>query len=61
MKEQSEEILNVECLKYSSPSWTRSILVNDQAIKWAKAKVCVHADSVPCVGRMEHGLGAAER
>ena len=24
-------------------------------------KVCVHAGSVPCVGRQEQGLGAAER
>ena len=48
-----EEILNVECLEYSSPSfpeipfpfpWTRSMLANDQAVKWAKAKVCVYAD-----------------
>ena len=51
MKEYSEEILNVECLGCSSPSWTRSILVNDQAIKWTKAKACVYADSVLCVGR----------
>ena len=61
VKEHSEEILNVECLEYSSPSWTRSILANDQAVKWAKAKACVYADSVLCVGLMEHGPGAAER
>ena len=36
-------------------------MVNDQAINWAKAKVCVYADSVLRVGRMEHGPGAAER
>ena len=29
---------------HSSPSWTRSTVVNDQAIKWAKAKACVYAD-----------------
>ena len=61
IKEQSEEILNVRCLEYSSPSWTRSILVNNQAIKWAKAKVCVYGDSVLCVGRMENGPGTQER
>ena len=61
IKEHSEEILNVRGLEYSSPSWTRSTLVNDQAIKWAKAKACVHADSAPCVGRMEQRPGAAER
>ena len=31
--------------EYSSPTWTRSILARDQAVKWAKAKVCVYADS----------------
>ena len=44
--EHSEEVLNVKCLEYSSPSWTRSIFADDQAIKWAKAKVCVYADTV---------------
>ena len=43
IKEHSEEILNVECLEYSSPSWTRPILATDQAVMWAKAKVCVYA------------------
>ena len=47
----SEEILDVECLEYPSPSWTRSIWTTDQAVKWAKAKVCVYADSVLCVGQ----------
>ena len=32
--EHSEEILNVKCLEYSSPSRARSVLANDQAIKW---------------------------
>ena len=27
--EHSEEIMNVKCLEYSSPSWTRSILANE--------------------------------
>ena len=40
-----------ENLGYSSPSWTRSTLFNDKAIKWAKAKACVCADSVLSVGR----------
>ena len=38
MKEHSEEVLYVECLEYSSPSWTSSIVANDQAVKWKKAK-----------------------
>ena len=59
--EHSEEILNVKCLEYSSPSWARSVLANDQAIKWAKAKVCVYADTVPCVGQMKDISGATER
>ena len=61
IKEHSEEILNVECQEYSSPSWTRSILANDQAVKWRKAKVCVYADSVPCVGQVKDISGATER
>ena len=60
IKEHSEEILKVECLDYSSPSWTKSILANDQAVKWAKAKVCVDADSVLCVGQVKDIAGATE-
>ena len=51
----------MECLEYSSPSWTRSILVNDQAVKWAKAEVCVHGHSVLCVGQVKDISGATER
>ena len=61
IKEHSEEILNVECLEYSSPSWTRSILATDQAVKWTKAKVCVYADSVLCFGQVKDISGATER
>ena len=59
--EHSGEILNVKCLEYSSPSWARAVLSHDQAIKWAEAKVCVYADSVPCVGQMKDSPGAIER
>ena len=52
LKEHSEEILNVKPLDHS-PSWTRSTLFNDNVIKWAKAKVCVYADSFLCVGEKE--------
>ena len=38
MLEYSEEILIVKTLESSSPSWTRSGLSHDQAIKWTKAK-----------------------
>ena len=61
IKEHSEEILNMECLEYSSPSWTTSELANDQAIEWAKAKVCVYADSVVCWTQMKDTPGATER
>ena len=61
IQEQSGEILIVECLRYSSPSWERWILANDQAIKWAKARVFVYADSVLCLGKTEQGSGAAEK
>ena len=60
VKEHSEEILNVKCLEYSSPSWARSVLSNDQAVKWEKPKVCVYAGSVLCVGQMEDTPAAVE-
>ena len=37
------------------------MLANDQAIKWAKARVFVYADSVLCLGKTEQGSGAAEK
>ena len=39
----------------------RSMLANDQARKWAKARVFLYADSVLCLGKMEQGSGAAEK
>ena len=59
VKEQLEENLNVKTLDYQSPSWTRSALCNDKVIEWAKAKVCVYADSVLCLGKVEQDPGAA--
>ena len=35
-------------------------LFNDNVIKWAKAKVCVYAASVQCVGKKEQNPGAAQ-
>ena len=58
IQEHSEEILNAKCLEYSSLSWAKSVLANDQALKRAKAKACVHADSFLCIGRMEQAPGA---
>ena len=51
----------VKCLEYSSLSRGRWVLCHDQTIKWAKAKVCVYADSVLCVGQMEDSPGAIEK
>ena len=60
IKKHSEEILNVKILEYQSPSWIRSTLFNDNLIKWVKAKVCVHADSVLCAGKIEQNPGVAD-
>ena len=38
VKENSEEILNVKCLEYSSLSWARSVLANDRLINWRRQK-----------------------
>ena len=43
---ESSEILNVTSLETSSLSWERFTLLNDQAMKWAKARVYVYSDSV---------------
>ena len=51
IKDHAEGILNVECLEYSSPSWIN--LANDKAVKLVKARVCVHADSLLCVGQVK--------
>ena len=59
VREHSEEILKGKCMEYSSPSWARSVLANNQAM--AKAKVCVCADSVLCVGQVKDTPGATER
>ena len=50
----------MECL-LSSPSWPRSVLVNDQEIKREKAAVCVYAVSVLCVGEEKEIPEAEER
>ena len=60
-KNTLKKIVNVRCLEYSSPTWVRSVLPNDQAIKCAKAKVCVYADCVQCVGQMKDTPEAVER
>ena len=46
---ENQEILNVESIGSEDPSWTRSTLLKDQAIKWTKTKVVVYSDSVLCL------------
>ena len=40
----SEEILNVNTIESTSPSWTRSTLSHDQVIQWTRAKVLQRFD-----------------
>ena len=51
MLEHSEEILNVNTIHSTSPSWTRSAWSHDQVIKWTKAIVLVYSDSELCAWR----------
>ena len=44
--------MNAKTPDVKSPSWTGSTLFHDSVIKWMKAKVCVCADSVLCVGKI---------
>ena len=61
VREHSEEILNVKrAWSIHHLSWARSVLANDQAMKWAKAKVCVYAESVLCVRQMRDAPEAIE-
>ena len=59
--EHSEDIQNVNTIDSASPSWTRSVLSHNQAIKWAKAKARVYSDSVLCMGKMNDSRDAITR
>ena len=52
--ENSFEVLNLSTMMYDVSPWMRMTLCNEQAIKWAKAKVHVNSDSGLCMGRV-HG------
>ena len=52
--ENSFEIMNSSAMIQDFSPWMRSTLCQDQAIKWAEAKVHVYSDSVLCLGKM-HG------
>ena len=61
MLEHSEDILNVNTIESTSPSWTRSPFSHVQAIKWTKAKVRVYLDSVLCLVKMSFHKEAITR
>ena len=52
MIEGNSEIKNVFSADVASSLWEKSVLLNDQAIKWTKARVFVYSDSVLCLGKM---------
>ena len=41
--------------------WTRSSMVHEQVMKWAKATAYVYSDSVFCVGKMQEHSEANKR
>ena len=47
-------------LEVHFPSWTRSVLFHDQAIKWTKAKERVYSDSVLCVKQLNERKAIAK-
>ena len=51
------EVRNVKCLDCETPLWTRSTLLNDQAVQLARAKVYVYSDSVLCMGKVLNNKG----
>ena len=48
---ENSDIRNVNYMDTTSPSWTRSTLLNDRALKRTKAKVYVYSDSVFMLGK----------
>ena len=54
MIEGNSEIKNVFLADVASSLWEKHVLLKEQAIKWAKAGVYVHSDSVLCLGQ-QHG------
>ena len=47
---ENSDIMNVSSLETVGSSLERITLLNDQAMKWAKARRYVHSDSVLCLG-----------
>ena len=52
LSDHCEEILVVNTIANTNPSWTRSLLSHDQVIMRTKAKVLVYSNSVLCLGKM---------
>ena len=48
----------MNCLDSTSPSWTRSTLLSDRAVKWITVQVHLYSDSVLCLGKI-HDPGEA--
>ena len=59
--EHAAEILNVSTTGWKVASWTRSTLMHNQVIKWAKAKVHVFPDSVLCLEKMQERSGTNKK
>ena len=58
---QRIHIRNVNYMDTTSPSWTRSTLLSDRALKWTRAKVYVYSDSVLCLGKIHDPVEAVEQ
>ena len=59
--EHSEEILDVKVTDSKDPSWKKQKISHPQVIKWTRAKVHVHSDSVLRLGELSALPDAAER
>ena len=57
----SEEILNARPIEIKTASWTRSMLFNNQMIKWTKAKEFVDSNSVLCLRKLSDHSEANRR
>ena len=58
---ENSEITNASSLEVASSLWERPTLLNDQAMKWAKAQVYVYQDSVSCFGGLNSPDDAIRR
>ena len=54
MIEGNSEIKNVFLADVASSLWEKLVVLQEQAIKWTKARVYIHSDSVSCLGK-QHG------